>query len=84
MAGTQERDTIFTSKCRADSTVTYLFVNPRETSLSLWLELIRRFVPNKKEGKFIHRIKKLHQKINWEIDRCPSAGVAVSERLFSE
>ena len=50
---------------------------------NLYQELIRRFVPNKKEGKFIHRIKKLHRKINWEIERCPAAGVAVSQINFS-
>ena len=53
-----------------------------EIQQNLYQELIRRFVPNKKEGKFLHRIKKLHRKINWEIERCPAAGVAVSQIIF--
>ena len=31
-------------------------------------------MPNKKEGKYIHRIGQLKQRIVWEADRCPKAG----------
>ena len=74
------RELVTSTSIKTSSTSFELKIS--EIQQNLYQELIRRFVPNKKEGKFIHRIKKIHRKINWEIERCPAAGVAVSQIIF--